>query len=151
VKDCGGVERAFVWMDREVIAVGPDSDEVLCGLALDIGTTTIALYLCDLTSGDVIASGSVTNPQVAFGADIMSRIAYSSDHPGLGVKKMQEELIRSVNALIEVMAGENGVSPQQIMDMTVVGNTVMHHIFLGMPPIIWACGLSARPFMDRVM
>ncbi|MCX6684662.1 MAG: 2Fe-2S iron-sulfur cluster-binding protein, partial [Methanoregula sp.] len=132
----GGEDRVtvFVWMDREIIAVQPGWNETCLGLALDVGTTTVALYLCDLKNGNVIASGSTTNPQILFGADIMSRISYSANHPGQGVKKMQGELINSVNTLIDQMAVGNGFSPRQIVDMTVVGNTVMHHIFLGIAP-----------------
>jgi uncharacterized 2Fe-2S/4Fe-4S cluster protein (DUF4445 family) len=125
---------AFVWMDREVVALQSGEATVPLGLALDIGTTTVALYLCDLGKGDIVASGSFTNPQVLFGPDIMSRISYSADHPGEGVQRMQRELINSVNALINALVSNKGYSPQHIIDMTVVGNTVMHHIFLGIAP-----------------
>jgi uncharacterized 2Fe-2S/4Fe-4S cluster protein (DUF4445 family) len=123
-----------VWMDNEIISVATGWDEPFLGLALDIGTTTLALYLCDMTTGDVIASGSATNPQILYGFDIMSRVAYSSAHPGEGVKKMQGDLIQSVNTLIDTLVASKGYEPRQIMDMTVVGNTVMHHIFLGKAP-----------------
>ncbi len=124
----------FVWMDREIIAVRPGKDETALGLAIDIGTTTIALYICDLRTGDVVISGSITNPQVLFGTDIMSRIAYSVDNPVVGVKRMREELIHSINTVISRMTASKGLSLHQIMDATVVGNTVMHHIFLGFAP-----------------
>ena len=133
-KKSAGRLTVFVWMDREIIAISPDPDESCLGLALDVGTTTVALYLCDLKDGRVIASASTTNPQVLFGTDIMSRISYSSHHPGDGVKRMQKELIRSVNSLVGQMAANNGFVTGQILDMTVVGNTVMHHIFLGIAP-----------------
>jgi uncharacterized 2Fe-2S/4Fe-4S cluster protein (DUF4445 family) len=123
-----------VWMDREVISVTSGWKGRTLGLALDIGTTTLALYLCDLDTGDVIASGSVANPQVLYGPDIMSRIAYSAAHPVEGIRKMQQELINSVNALISELAAGKGFTPMHILDMTVVGNTVMHHIFLGLAP-----------------
>jgi uncharacterized 2Fe-2S/4Fe-4S cluster protein (DUF4445 family) len=134
VKEGGGRVTVLVWMDREIIDVRSGWDKTCLGLALDVGTTTVALYLCDLKNGNIIASGSITNPQVLFGADIMSRISYSANHPGKGVQKMQKELISSVNTLIDQMAVSNGFSPHQIVDMTVVGNTVMHHIFLGIAP-----------------
>jgi uncharacterized 2Fe-2S/4Fe-4S cluster protein (DUF4445 family) len=134
MKESAGRFTVFVWMDREVIAISAQPDESCLGLALDVGTTTVALYLCDLKDGRVIASASTTNPQVLFGTDIMSRISYSSHHPGQGVKRMQKELVRSVNALVAQMAANNGFSTGQIVDMTVVGNTVMHHIFLGIAP-----------------
>ena len=123
-----------VWMDREVIAIHSNEARAPLGIALDIGTTTVALYLCDLEKGDVVASGSFTNPQVLFGPDIMSRISYSAEHPGEGVKRMQKELMNSVNALIEALVSSKGYSSQHVLDMTVVGNTVMHHIFLGIAP-----------------
>jgi uncharacterized 2Fe-2S/4Fe-4S cluster protein (DUF4445 family) len=124
----------FVWMDKEIIAARSGEDETTLGLALDIGTTTVALYVCDLRNGSILVSGSITNPQVLFGTDIMSRIAYSVDHPVAGVKRMRDELILAINTVIEQMAAQNGFSPHQIMDVTVVGNTVMHHIFLGLAP-----------------
>jgi uncharacterized 2Fe-2S/4Fe-4S cluster protein (DUF4445 family) len=129
-----GKVTVYAWMDREIISVTSGWSETCLGLALDIGTTTVALYLCNLATGDVIASGSITNPQVLFGADIMSRIAYSASHPDEGVMRMQGELVKAVNTLIDEMVKKNGCSPGQIVDMTVVGNTVMHHIFLGLAP-----------------
>ena len=133
-KDCEGKLTVFVWMEREIAAIQPGWTDVCLGMSLDIGTTTVALYLCDLVNGDVIASGSMTNPQIPFGTDVMSRIAYSAGNPGEGVRRMREELIKSVNALISQLLGGRDISPRQIMDMTVVGNTVMHHIFLGIAP-----------------
>jgi uncharacterized 2Fe-2S/4Fe-4S cluster protein (DUF4445 family) len=124
----------FVWMDKEIIGARPGEDATTLGLALDVGTTTVALYICDLRNGNILVSGSITNPQVLFGTDIMSRIAYSVDHPVAGVKRMRDELILAVNTVIEQMAAQNGFAPHQIMDATVVGNTVMHHIFLGLAP-----------------
>jgi len=129
-----GKATIFVWMDREIVSVRSGADDACLGLALDVGTTTVALYLCSLTDGSIVATASTTNPQVLFGTDIMSRISYSSHHPGLGVKRMQTELVHAVNALIEQMTAAIGLSPQGIMDVTVVGNTVMHHIFLGIAP-----------------
>ena len=129
-----GKITVFVWMDREIVSIVPGQEDTCLGLALDVGTTTVALYLCDLRDGTIVATGSTTNPQVLFGTDIMSRISYSSHHPGQGARRMQTELFRAVNGLIEQMTISNGLSASRIMDMTVVGNTVMHHIFLGIPP-----------------
>ena len=133
LKDKGKV-IVFVWMDKEAVALHLNESGISLGLALDIGTTTVALYLCDLATGDIIASGSITNPQVLFGTDVMSRIEYSASHPVEGVRRMRGELIKAVNTLIDEMVTRNGYFPNQIVDMTVVGNTVMHHIFLGMAP-----------------
>jgi uncharacterized 2Fe-2S/4Fe-4S cluster protein (DUF4445 family) len=134
LKDGHDKVTVFLWMNKEIISAQAGWDESAYGLALDIGTTTVALYLCDLKTGDVISSGSVTNPQVLFGTDVMSRISFSAGHPGTGVKKMQTELINSLNIMINQMLIENKISSERILDMTVVGNTVMHHIFLCIPP-----------------
>lgn len=124
----------FVWMDKEIIAVRSGWNETGLGLAVDIGTTTVAFYLCDLQNGEMIAVGSITNPQILYGTDVIARIAYCVDHPGVGVKKLQKELIDALNTLILRMTGQHNYLPRQIMDVTVVGNTVMHHVFLGISP-----------------
>ena len=147
----GGVSRTSasrvsVWMDSEVIRVAPAPDDTMLGLAVDIGTTTVALYLCDLTSGEVIGSGSFTNPEIIFGADVVSRIAYSAHNPRTGMKRMREVLLNSINAMIESLARGAGFTPLQVLDMTVVGNTVMHHIFLGIKPD----SLGLHPFLPAI-
>ncbi len=131
----GGLEgevTVLVRTGKEIIGVLPQDARTL-GLALDIGTTTIAAYVGDLTDGRLVATGSATNPQVLFGSDIMSRITYSTGHPD-GARRMQETLIASINALLRHMAESAGFQSSEIVDATVVGNTVMHHIFLGIPP-----------------
>jgi uncharacterized 2Fe-2S/4Fe-4S cluster protein (DUF4445 family) len=137
---------ALVWMDQEVIALLSGRFKTCFGLAIDIGTTTVAVYLCDLVTGEVKAEGAITNPQILFGTDIMSRIAYSVNHPGDGVKTMQQTLIASLNGLIDRMSAQNGIHVGQIVDCTVVGNTVMHHIFLGLSPD----SLGLWPFNPKV-
>jgi uncharacterized 2Fe-2S/4Fe-4S cluster protein (DUF4445 family) len=123
-----------VWMNKEIIRVRPGTGAGPYGLALDVGTTTLALYLCSLETGKIVTSASATNPQTIFGEDIMSRISYSVHHRGEGVKRMQRELINTVNTMIREVTEGRRVSSDDIVDMTVVGNTVMHHIFLGLPP-----------------
>jgi uncharacterized 2Fe-2S/4Fe-4S cluster protein (DUF4445 family) len=123
-----------VWMNKEIIRVSSGTGAGLYGLALDVGTTTLALYLCSLETGKILTSASATNPQTIFGEDIMSRIAYAVHHRGEGLKRMQRELINTVNAMIREVTEGRRVTRDDIADMTVVGNTVMHHIFLGLPP-----------------
>ena len=132
--DDGRKALMLVWMDIEIIDILLEENPRLLGLALDIGTTTVALYICDLNNGAVLASGSFTNPQVLFGTDIMSRISYSVDNPGTGVKRMREELVTAVNRFINEISAQEGFSIENIVDASVVGNTVMHHIFLGIAP-----------------
>ena len=135
-----------VWMDREIIHVAPSGDDRSLGVAADIGTTTVAIYLCDLETGEVVATGSFTNPQIVFGADVISRIHYASKNPETGLKRMREDLISSMNAMIGELTAENGLLPSRVVDMTVVGNTVMHHIFLGVSP----AALGLAPFRPSV-
>ncbi|HUJ89878.1 MAG TPA: ASKHA domain-containing protein [Syntrophorhabdales bacterium] len=123
-----------VWMDKEIIRVQTGMGTGPYGIALDVGTTTLALYLCSLETGKILASASATNPQTIFGEDIMSRIVYSVHHPGEGVKRMQRELINTINTMVHQVIHDKRLTADNIVDMTVVGNTVMHHIFLGLPP-----------------
>ena len=122
-----------VWMGGEVVNVEPGLVGKSYGLAVDIGTTTVATYLCDLTTGEVIATESMMNPQVAYGEDVMSRISYSMAHnDGLG--SMNQAIIKSINKLAGRVAAVAGIKRSAIVDMTVVGNTCMHHIFLNVDP-----------------
>ncbi len=126
-----------VWMDQEIIKVEPGFVEPLYGLAVDVGTTTVVGYLCDLNTGRVINTESMMNPQVPYGEDVMSRITYAMTNPD-GLEKMQKAIIEGLNEIIERVSadlrtnGKNGGS--SISDMTIVFNTAMHHIFLGLNP-----------------
>ncbi len=140
--DGKGIITVIVWMRRDIIDVRAGQDTTCLGLALDVGTTTVALYVCNLKDGAIVGSASITNPQVVYGADIISRITYSVRHPDDGTARMQQDVVRAVNAALEHMARDSGFSLTHIVDTTVVGNTVMHHIFLGIPPD----GLGSAPF-----
>ncbi len=126
-----------VWMDREIIKIEPGFVEPSYGLAVDVGTTTVVGYLCDLNTGKVINTESMMNPQVPYGEDVMSRITYAMTNPE-GLEKMQKAIIEGLNEIIEKVSadlrvnGSNGGSA--IVDMTIVFNTAMHHIFLGFNP-----------------
>ena len=109
-------------------------DGPVCGLAIDLGSTTIAAHLCDLRTGEVLASGGVMNPQIRFGEDLMSRVSYAMMNPG-GDTEMTEAVRLSINALAQNIAAEAGVDPASIMEVTVVCNPVMHHLFLGIDPV----------------
>ncbi len=119
-----------------IIAVLPPSRPLL-GLAVDVGTTKLAAYLCDLSTGIVLAKAGAMNPQTAFGEDVISRISYSTTVPD-GRKTLQRRLIESLNQLIHdlcLQAGETGhtATSEQIVEAVVVGNTAMHHLFAGFP------------------
>jgi uncharacterized 2Fe-2S/4Fe-4S cluster protein (DUF4445 family) len=126
---------------NECIAFFRDPLPLITGVALDIGTTTLAAYLCNLETGAVISSASMVNPQIVFGEDIISRITYAN-RSSESRNRLQRSVIEAVNALIVDLARQSGVSPASMFDMTCVGNTCMHHLFLGIDP----SGLGRSPF-----
>ena len=106
----------------------------LYGLAIDLGSTTIAAHLCDLRNGDVIASAGVMNPQIRFGEDLMSRVSYVMMNPG-GDAEMTNAVREAINALALEIAAEGKIEPAQIMECVFVCNPVMHHLLLGIDPV----------------
>lgn len=117
-----------------VIAVWPGFVDAIYGLAVDIGSTTIAGHLCDLSTGEVVASGGRMNPQIRFGEDLMSRVSYVMMNPGGAV-----ELTKAVRTALDELSGElcadAGIERDAIMDCVFVGNPVMHHLLLGFDPV----------------
>lgn len=134
-----------VWQDKEVIKVEPGLVKKGYGLAVDVGTTTVAGYLCDLTDGTVLATGSMMNPQVVFGEDVMSRITYTMTNPD-GLEQMNKAIIDGLNGLIGEVAAQAGIKRQDILDMTIVGNTCMHHLFLNIDPLY----IGRSPFAPSI-
>ena len=124
---------ASVWMGKEVVAVQPGRVEKSYGLAVDVGTTTVAAYLCELTSGELVATDSMMNPQVTFGEDVMSRITYAMAHED-GLKRMNDAIIEGLNRLAGQVATQAGIKRRDIVDWTIVGNTAMHHIYMNIYP-----------------
>jgi len=138
-----------VWMDKEIIKVEPGFVETIYGLAVDIGTTTCVGYLTDLSTGKVVNTESMMNPQVPYGEDVMSRITYAMSNPG-GLETMQKAIIQGLNEIIERVVTEirkDGANPGHIIDdLTIVFNTAMHHIFLGLNPEY----IGRSPFIPAV-
>ncbi|MCK4274443.1 MAG: DUF4445 domain-containing protein, partial [Dehalococcoidales bacterium] len=134
-----------VWNKKEVIHIEPGQVTKGYGLAVDIGTTTVAGYLCDLTTGEVLATNAMMNPQVAYGEDVMSRISYAVKGKG-GLKQMNRSIIKGLNQIAGRAAARAGIKRSDIIDMTVVGNTCMHHIFLNIDPQY----LGKTPFAPSV-
>ena len=122
-----------VWQDREAVRVQPGYVEEAYGLAVDIGSTTVAMHLCDLRTGAVLATASRMNPQVAYGEDLMSRVSYCDDRPD-GLATLHSAIITALNELAGEAGAEAGIETDAITDMVLVGNTVMHHILLNVPP-----------------
>jgi uncharacterized 2Fe-2S/4Fe-4S cluster protein (DUF4445 family) len=132
-----GQLRALGWTSRlalrgnEVVAV-LSPEKHLLGLAVDIGTTKLAAYLVDLRSGNTLAKTGDMNPQISFGEDVVSRIAYTNANEG-GREVMQEKVVSTINSMLDELCEEVQVSRDQIVDAVVVGNTAMHHLFAGLP------------------
>ncbi|UCC87004.1 MAG: DUF4445 domain-containing protein, partial [Anaerolineales bacterium] len=123
-----------VWSDQEVVRVQPGYSEGAYGLAVDIGTTTVVAHLCDLRTGAVLATEAMMNPQVPFGEDILSRISYIQSHQD-GQARLNAAIAEGLNKLARRAARSASLSPDDITDVALVGNTVMHHLALNISPI----------------
>ena len=106
----------------------------LYGLAIDLGSTTIAAHLCDLRNGAVLASAGIMNPQIRFGEDLMSRVSYVMMNPG-GDVEMTTEVRNAINALAESVADQADIDANLIIETVFVCNPVMHHLLLGIDPV----------------
>ncbi|HUX74289.1 MAG TPA: ASKHA domain-containing protein [Steroidobacteraceae bacterium] len=126
---------------KQIIGVWPGLHDRAFGLAVDVGSTTIAAHLCDLQSGDVVASAGLMNPQIRFGEDLMSRVSYSMMNPG-GAALMTEAVRTALSGLAADVARSAGISPEDILEATLVGNPIMHHLLLGIDPL----ELGGAPF-----
>ena len=118
---------------KQIVAVWPGFRENAYGLAVDVGSTTIAAHLCHLASGEVVASAGLMNPQIRFGEDLMSRVSYVMMNPG-GEKEMTAAVREALNTLAADVAAQAGITPQDILEATFVGNPIMHHLLLGIDP-----------------
>jgi uncharacterized 2Fe-2S/4Fe-4S cluster protein (DUF4445 family) len=148
--------RAWDWQaramlrGREVIAVRPSGRRAL-GLAVDIGTTKLAAYLLDLETGQTLGAAGAMNPQIAYGEDVMARIAYVMGEAGgerqeARGKILQEAVVGAVNELAGSLCAQAGAEAGDIADAVVVGNTAMHHLFAGLP----VSQLGVAPFVAAV-
>ncbi|MEM8627023.1 MAG: ASKHA domain-containing protein [Pseudomonadota bacterium] len=116
-----------------VIALWPGLHNEAYGLAVDIGSTTIAAHLVSLLNGDTVASSGTPNPQIRFGEDLMSRVSYVMMNPG-GEEKLTDAVRNAIIGLTESVCAQATVDPHSILDCVFVGNPIMHHLFLGIDP-----------------
>ncbi len=124
---------ATVYDGSEIIDVAPGLDDAVYGLAIDIGTTTVAVYLIDLRTGERLAVSSQLNPQSRYGGDIMTRVRYTRRNEG-GREALQAAIVDGINECIEEAVREAGIDTDHIYEAVFVGNTAMHHLFLGIEP-----------------
>jgi uncharacterized 2Fe-2S/4Fe-4S cluster protein (DUF4445 family) len=119
--------------EDHLIHIWPGFQDKVYGIAVDVGSTTIAAHLTDLTSGEVIAAVGEMNPQIRYGEDLMSRVSYIMMNPG-GEKLLTEVVQKALDDLANEAAAEAGIAIDDIVEMTVVGNPIMHHLILGIDP-----------------
>jgi len=144
------VHRAFSGQDRAatavvrgetVVAVWPGYVDRVYGIAIDIGSTTIAGHLCDLLTGEILASAGRMNPQIRFGEDLMSRVSYVMMNPG-GERNLTAAVREALNELIAelchdaatAVGGDGSVTTDDVLEIVLVGNPIMHHIVAGIDP-----------------
>jgi uncharacterized 2Fe-2S/4Fe-4S cluster protein (DUF4445 family) len=147
-----------VWNDKEVIAVQAGYHEDSYGAAVDIGSTTVALYLCNLRTGELLAAESEMNPQIVYGEDVMSRIQYTIEHED-GLEKLHKAIISTLNKLLkqavksanaqmgkDIDEQKSKLGVEDILEMVLVGNSTMHHILLNLHPK----DLGLAPFVPAI-
>ena len=139
-----GADRGItvaVYQEHLITAVWPGLFEQPRGIAIDVGSTTVAAHLCDLNSGEVLASAGVMNPQIRYGEDLMSRVSYVMMHPE-GAGLLTAAIRDAINRLFVDLCGEAGGQIEDILEISLVANPIMHHILLGINPI----NLGTAPF-----
>lgn len=127
----------------EIILIeGKDRTARNFGIAVDLGTTKIAALLVDLSTGKTIDKKGVMNPQISFGEDVMSRIDFASEGSSK-LSQIQQVVLDAINGAVKDLCDSNALKTSEILEMTLVGNTAMHHLFLGLP--VRQLGLSPFP------
>ena len=119
--------------NRRIVEIWPGFKGKIFGVAIDIGSTTIAVQLCDLTSGEIVAVSGNMNPQIRYGEDLMSRVSYCMQNPG-GAETLTRVVREAINKTISEAAEAAGITVHDILEVTIVGNPIMHHLMMGMDP-----------------
>ncbi len=134
LRENNGNIRVIIHNRKEIIdIIDINDDNGIYGLSIDVGTTTIVVYLIDLTNGKDIGIESELNPQVEFGDDVISRISFIQQEKD-GLYILQNKIKESINRMIYNLTNKFNINHRRIYDMTIVGNTVMHHILMGLDP-----------------
>ncbi|MGH8204694.1 MAG: ASKHA domain-containing protein, partial [Steroidobacteraceae bacterium] len=132
---------AAVHGGSQLIALWPGFHDRAFGMAVDVGSTTVAAHLCNLETGLLAAAAGIMNPQIRFGEDLMSRVSYAMMNPG-GAAKMTETIRGALSLLAADLAREAGIEVTDILELALVGNPIMHHLVLGIDPV----ELGGAPF-----
>jgi uncharacterized 2Fe-2S/4Fe-4S cluster protein (DUF4445 family) len=126
---------------RTITGVWPGLHETAYGVAIDVGSTTIAGHLANIGDGAVLASAGVMNPQIRFGEDLMSRVSYAMMNDD-GAVEMTKAVRTALNGLLAQLVNRAGIKRDAILELTIVGNPIMHHLVLGIDPV----PLGSAPF-----
>lgn len=124
---------ATLYRERTVIQLRPGRHERMCGVAIDIGTTSVVMFLCDLVSGEILAMRTAANPQGMYGEDVISRMTHIQKDAAT-LPAMQRLLVEELNRLIGDACAASGISSDDVVDAVIVGNPTMQHILLGINP-----------------
>ncbi len=139
-------EMTVVCWKNTVIGIEPGyTCEQMYGLAFDVGTTTVVGYLLNLHTGQEIAVASALNAQTVYGGDLMSRITFAQQDRA-SLQKLHEHILKTLNTIIEEVCEQAGIDAQQIYEVTIVGNTVMHHLLLHISPV----HLGRAPYLPAI-
>jgi len=137
--------------ENEIVDIEPNDTTAYCyGLAVDIGTTTVVAHLWNLLTGDLIGVNAVTNPQGAYGADVISRIAYAKESVEQ-LNHLHRKMIDCINGMIADFAETHHIKPEHIYCISVVGNTTMSHLFLGINPKQLAVSPFSPVFVNSII
>lgn len=146
IREKGWSATATLYRKHEVVRVEPgDETGTLYGVAVDIGTTKVVAYLIDLRNGETVATESMPNPQIPFGEDLMSRISYTARERD-GARKLQAVIVDGINSLISKLCEREDIEQEDVLEVLVVGNTAMHHLFFGIP----AQHVASAPYAPAV-
>ena len=126
---------------EQIVALWSGLKENIYGVAVDVGSTTVAAHLCNLSSGEVVATSGVMNPQIRFGEDLMSRVSYVMMNPG-GEVDMTNAVREAINGLVTDLVKQAECETTDLLEITFVANPIMHHLLLGINPI----ELGGAPF-----
>ena len=117
----------------QIIAAWPGFVDAAYGIAVDVGSTTVAGHLCELLTGEIVGSYGLMNPQIRFGEDLMSRVSFVMMNPG-GEVELTNAIRAALNDLITNLVKNAGITKSNVLEITIVGNPIMHHIVLGIDP-----------------
>jgi uncharacterized 2Fe-2S/4Fe-4S cluster protein (DUF4445 family) len=133
LREAGWAVTVGVRAGSQVVAIWPGFRDSVYGVAFDVGSTTIAGHLCDLLSGAVLTSAGRMNPQIAFGEDVMSRVSYVMMNPG-GEERLTAVVREAIDDVVGSLCTVAGVDRGEVLEITLVGNPIMHHLVLGIDP-----------------